>query len=233
MTNLSSVLIAENMAVRHAVSYLFTVVLKTDFDAPSIPIVQDCAVGRFAKADLVIVHFSEQDNDRLQLLREINASDGAPVTIVLESPKAAVCSEAFLAGASDVMCWPGSLYELALRSFLRLGRPLDDAALQSGGRNWELCAFIAERSSLSMAEAQILRILFDNSDEIVSRDDLSLELDGRPWRYGDRKFDVHIAKIRKKFADTFGPSVSVETVRSEGYRFSTKAGDFVQEALIG
>jgi len=39
------------------------------------------------------------------------------------------------------------------------------------------------------------------------------------WVYGDRKFDVHITKIRKKLRDAFGERYVVETVRSAGYSF--------------
>jgi two-component system, OmpR family, response regulator len=72
--------------------------------------------------------------------------------------------------------------------------------------------------------------LFSHDGQIVTRDDLSYAVDARPWRYGDRKFDVHVAKIRKKLLDSFGSQMSVSTVRSSGYCLSTNGADLFNES---
>ncbi|KKN39508.1 hypothetical protein LCGC14_0742560 [marine sediment metagenome] len=66
-----------------------------------------------------------------------------------------------------------------------------------------------------------MRVLYAQDGKIVSRDEMSLAVDARPWRYGDRKFDVHVAKLRKKLSKSFGDGISVSTVRSSGYRLCT------------
>lgn len=95
--------------------------------------------------------------------------------------------------------------------------------------NWDAEAHIAAQAGLTMAEAQVLRVLIRRDAQIVTRDDLSHAVDGRAWRYGDRKFDVHVAKIRRKLHDTFGPQVTVATIRSSGYRLSTNGADLFSE----
>jgi DNA-binding response OmpR family regulator len=87
--------------------------------------------------------------------------------------------------------------------------------------DWTAEAYVADFANLTTAEAQILRILMAKDGRIVTRDELSLALDARPWRHGDRKFDVHMAKIRKKLLATFGSNLTVSTIRSRGYRLST------------
>lgn len=230
MIGMSSILIADSLALRHALSYLFSAVLRTDFQAISTSTPDRQTVERAVEVDLVIVQLNRIDDLRMPFIRELKAEAEKPVVIALQPGGSSVGAEALLAGADDVMIWPGRLHELAVRSFLRLGLPLNDLRLRGGGKSWELGAFMADKARLSGAEAQILRILFDHFGEIVSRDDLSYALDERPWRYGDRKFDVHIAKIRKKLADTFGPDIAVETVRSEGYQFSTSSNDIFERA---
>ena len=135
---------------------------------------------------------------------------------------------AFLAGAHEVVTVPFGLRALALRLRARVGFMDNDdglASLTSKGQ-WEDEAYIAERAGLTSAEAQIAHILISEAGEIVSRDRLSYAIDDRPWDYGDRKFDVHVAKIRKKLDATFGAHIQVKTVRSEGYILSFDADGF-------
>lgn len=231
MIGMSSVLVTDSVALRHALSYLFSAVLRADFQTFVTSTPDSQTVERASASDLVVVQLTETGDRRIPFIRELKRGEEPPVVIALHPSGSSLGAEALLAGADDVMIWPGRLHELALRSFLRLGLSLQDPALVGGGKSWELGAFMADKAGLSAAEAQILRILIDHFGDIVSRDDLSFALDERPWRYGDRKFDVHIAKIRKKLADTFGPDIAVETVRSEGYQFSTASNDIFDQAV--
>ena len=130
--------------------------------------------------------------------------------------------DAFLQGADDVLRVPYTLRELALRLRARIGllgsSENDDLFLDA--THWGDEAYISERAGLTESEAHIVHVLMKHSGKIVSRDALSLEIDGRAWDYGDRKFDVHVAKIRKKLTSTFGDNISVQTVRSAGYILS-------------
>lgn len=160
--------------------------------------------------------------DRPQALRQISAIDRS-FALVIESPGDALTVEnAFLNGADDVLRVPFTLRELALRLRARIGMlessQSEDLFLEES--NWGEEAYIAERAGLTEAEAQILHVLISHSGKIVSRDALSLAIDGRAWDYGDRKFDVHVAKIRKKLTMTFEDHISVQTVRSAGYILS-------------
>ncbi|WP_370228527.1 winged helix-turn-helix domain-containing protein [Cognatishimia sp.] len=161
-------------------------------------------------------------DDRPRALRAV-ASQHQSFVLVIERPGDALTVEnAFLAGADDVLRTPFTLRELALRLRARIGmlESSDSEDLFLEASNWGEEAYIAERAGLTESEAQILHVLISNSGKIVSRDALSLAIDGRAWDYGDRKFDVHVAKIRKKLTSTFGDHISVQTVRSAGYILS-------------
>lgn len=134
---------------------------------------------------------------------------------------------AFLAGADDVAPAPIRLKEFALRMAARLG-PQDSglAACQLDlTADWETEADIALRAGLTEAEARVVSILIGGGGHIVTRDELSLAIDQRPWDYGDRKFDVHVAKIRKKLCKAFGTRITVSTVRALGYRMTIAGSD--------
>ena len=220
-----AVLLADDPALRSALNYLFSVILKYDFEMPDSGMAaRDCLVPD-GRRRLLFVYANDDDPDAIKVIEYAKGLAPPPVVIALQSGTSDFGAQAFLAGVDDVVDWPCSLYELALRLFVRLGLPPKENAALISNANWETEAYISERAGLTTAEAQVMRILFAHDGNIVSRDDLSLAVDGRPWRYGDRKFDVHVAKIRKKLGDAFGGSMSVSTIRSLGYCLSTKGAD--------
>lgn len=134
--------------------------------------------------------------------------------------------EAFLCGADDVIYPNFSHRELALRIRTRLGAR-NDASFDIHPKNsvdWDAVGFVATRAHLTAVETQIASLLLSKSGEIVSRNELSNAIDRRPWSYGDRKFDVHVAKICKKLNSTFGGQIEVRTIRSEGYQLKLTDG---------
>ena len=146
---------------------------------------------------------------------------GFPFVIVLDRGDVSYeTEEAFLAGADDVVQHPFSLKAFALRLRARVGLLASDEGTEilEDSQNWDDGAYIASQAGLTSAEAQIAHILISHSGEIVSRDALSYAIDDRPWDYGDRKFDVHVAKIRKKLTAVFGDHIAVNTVRAAGYQ---------------
>lgn len=148
---------------------------------------------------------------------------GAPFVLVLDRGEFSdEGDEAFFHGADEVIQVPFSLRSLALRLRARIGLLNSDKGLEilRESQNWDSGAYIANHAGLTAAEAQIAHVLISHNGEIVSRDALSQAIDQRPWDYGDRKFDVHVAKIRKKLTVAFGDHVSVNTVRSAGYKLT-------------
>lgn len=96
-------------------------------------------------------------------------------------------------------------------------------ALSLGG----LSLNAAERSSrwcgkefdLTASEFNLLELLLAGSPaRVVSKDELSEKGLGRAREAYDRSVDVHISNIRQKLSALEGCSLSIETVRSIGYR---------------
>lgn len=71
---------------------------------------------------------------------------------------------------------------------------------------------------LTASEFNLLELLLRSPERVVSKDELSEQGLGRPREAYDRSVDVHISNIRQKLSVLPGNTLSIETVRSIGYR---------------
>lgn len=233
-TKISLLLISADEDVRTEVSRMIERVLCCDLAvAGAIEDVQN-EPRQTSLYDLILVQLPENPDATFDAIKEITTAPDGPLVMVLNNAGSESGVLSLLAGAVDVVDWPISINELALRILLRLGKSLDHAHLYRSERLCEIEAIVASSADLTVKEAQILHVLFMNTGEIVSRDALSLEVDARLWRYGDRKFDVHVAKIRKKLVGMFDDAIDLSTIRSSGYQLTVKRdlGELLQIARM-
>lgn len=177
---------------------------------------------------VVLISLAQPDG-AADLIRTARVGPMESLVIFIEpSPGGDLAAEMILAGADDVIREPYTERELAARLWLRAGDglPLNlpgeekrVARLRIDEDNRLTVPDAAEAVQLTPMEAEIMRELIRSGGRIVTRDALSRRIDKCLWVYGDRKFDVHITKIRKKLRDAFGERYVVETVRAAGYSF--------------
>ncbi|WP_176250942.1 winged helix-turn-helix domain-containing protein [Sulfitobacter sp. HGT1] len=227
-------LISADDAVRATVTRMVETVLCCDLDV--VDTIEDIQSQprKTSLHDLILVQLPEVPDATFEAIKEISTMPDGPMVMVLNNTGSETGVLSFLAGAVDVFDWPISINELALRILLRLGKSLDLAHLYRSERLGEIEAIVASNADLTVKESQILHVLFMHTGEIVSRDALSLEVDSRLWRYGDRKFDVHVAKIRKKLVGMFDGAIDLSTIRSSGYQLTVKRdlGELLQIARL-
>lgn len=216
-----ALIVEADLACRMGLQHLFTVILDRSV---RVTAEGDEALGLLRgglRPRLAVIGQCRADDISLPLIGVAKATGACVIALDWRQSRDGAV-KAFLAGADDVAQAPVGLKEFALRMAARLGPEgsgltgckLDLAA------DWETEADIALRAGLTEAEARVVSILLGGSGRIVTRDELSHAIDRRPWDYGDRKFDVHVAKIRKKLSQAFGSRISVSTVRSSGYRMT-------------
>jgi len=70
---------------------------------------------------------------------------------------------------------------------------------------------------LTASEFNLLVVLLQASDRVVTKDELSLKVLGRARASYDRSVDVHVSNLRQKLA-VAAPDIEIETVRGVGYR---------------
>lgn len=222
---MTSVLVSRERTLTKPLSYLFKVVLKHNFEVVEGVKAAHQRLTAPDSAKSIFVHLSGKLGREMDLIKVAKRANPKCVVIALHAGDPKLAVDAFLVGADDVVAWPCNLRELAVRLLVRQGQSIDQKSLPNGKVSWQAEAYIADRAGLTISEAQVMRVLYYHEGEIVSRDYLSLAVDARPWRYGDRKFDVHIAKIRKKLLASFGDKISVSTTRSSGYCLVTEGSE--------
>lgn len=164
-----------------------------------------------------------------EVLRQVRKSSRLPIIMLTAKGDNIDRVIGLEMGADDYMpkpCYPRELVA-RLRAVLRRfdehpEQPTDAGSAQYG----DLLLNPATRSSLwrdqpfdlTASEFNLLELLIRAPDRVVSKDDLSEKGLGRRREAYDRSVDVHISNIRQKLALLPGSGLSIETVRSIGYR---------------
>lgn len=81
-----------------------------------------------------------------------------------------------------------------------------------------VCLWQGEPLELTATEFNMLVLLVRVPEQVVTKDTLSLQGVGRPREAYDRSVDVHICNLRQKLQQKAGEAVTIETVRSIGYK---------------
>jgi len=88
----------------------------------------------------------------------------------------------------------------------------------------ERSAYVSEQSlELTSSEFDLLWILANNPEVILSRETLLSSLRGIEYNGVDRSIDIRIVGLRKKLSDNDTKSVRIITVRGKGYMFAPDA----------
>ena len=140
------------------------------------------------------------------------------------------------AGAVDYVTKPFRLAELLARiaSHLRmreaheLGRRdpaaggrivLDDLSVDVAARRVSLSG---EEISMRPKEFDVLRMLAESADTVVTREQLIEEVWDENWWGSTKTLDVHINSIRRKLGEQAGQPSRITTIRGVGYRFESR-----------
>lgn len=212
-----------------SLKFLFDVVLdQSSIVVGGLPALLDLLESGVT-SDLVVLEGVTDPDELTDVIKRIRKMNSRAVVFILQSePIPGFEAVAFRAGATDVITSVKSLKDFGYRLRTRMddNRLWDNFAMDKA--RWDLLEFFVNRANLTAAESQILQHLFNSDGEIVTRDDLSQAIDSRPWSYGNRKFDVHIANLRKKLREKIGPRVTVRTIRSVGYQLIVKDSETLE-----
>lgn len=164
----------------------------------------------------------------IEALRQIRQFSDVPVIMLTAKGDDVDRVVGLEAGADDYIPKPYFPRELVarLRAVLRRSSPAqpDDAAEELVNGSLRLHpdryrAWLGETElPLTTSELSILELLMRSVDRVVTKDDISREVLGRPHFAYDRSVDVHISNIRQKL-DAAKPGLDlIQTVRGVGYR---------------
>jgi len=184
--------------------------------------------------DAVVLDIMLPGLQGLDVLRQLREFTDTPVLMLTARGEDTDRIVGLELGADDYLPKPCNPRELAarLRAILRRSRA---ASPEPATGNLEVGQTVINPGSrrasyggtdlrLTSAEFNVLQALVSRAGTVVSKETLSRQALGRSLTAYDRSVDVHVSKVRKKFAAAGGDNLIV-SVRGSGYQFRTDAGD--------
>ncbi|ETX01160.1 MAG: hypothetical protein ETSY1_08475 [Candidatus Entotheonella factor] len=183
-------------------------------------------------ADLVLLDLTLPGEDGIELTRQLKASSPIGVIIVSAHSDSEDRVLGLETGADDYVVKPFNFRELLARinSVLRRSGSAGDRPPASGPAPlvavgaWlfdpvkqTLSKTDGSEAELSSGELDLLRILVENANRPLSRDELLEKSVHRDWEPFDRSIDVKIARLRRKIEVNPAKPQVIKTVRSVGY----------------
>ncbi len=180
--------------------------------------------------DLVILDVMMPRMDGFQVCRKLRER-GAIVPVIFLSAKGDIVDKGvgFDAGGDDYMVKPFSTEELAMRiaAHLRRQKRTLDVAHEDVVELGELCVDVRKRKvfkrgaivDMSPKEFDILALLAVNKGDILTREQLTVQIWGEEYAGETLGVAVYIRRIREKIEDNPSKPRYVQTVWREGYRF--------------
>jgi len=169
------------------------------------------------------------DMSGIDVLREVRKKSRLPIIMLTAKGDNIDRVIGLEMGADDYVpkpCYPRELVarlRAVLRRFEEQPEAVDKVAVLSFNEltlspSTRSCAWQGKAFDLTASEFNLLELLLRSPERVVSKDELSEKGLGRPREAYDRSVDVHISNIRQKLGALTDNRLSIETVRSIGYR---------------
>lgn len=179
--------------------------------------------------DAVVLDLALPGISGLEVCRVLRESLGVPILILSVRDAEADKISALTLGADDYLTKPFSSGELIarIRAMLRRadGSTRVPSQVRSGDLEIDLANRIVRRGNevivLTRLEYQLLAVLAENADRVVTLSALSKALWGVDSGYNMRALRVHISNLRSKIEETPSSPQHVVTESGIGYRLAT------------
>ncbi|MBJ6360766.1 response regulator transcription factor [Paenibacillus sp. GCM10012307] len=174
--------------------------------------------------DMVILDIMMPHLDGWELCREIRSFDSnIPLLMVTAKGESAQKVKGFRLGTDDYLTKPFDPIELVMRvkALLKRYQIVSSQNVQLGGIVLDRLNYQVKRGeetlNLPLKEFELLFKLASYPGQTFTREQLITHVWGKNYEGGDRTVDVHIKRLRERFANDT-QHFQIETVRSLGYR---------------
>jgi len=186
------------------------------------------------KYDLCLIEVKLPGMSGLDLAKEIRKSDYVtPLLFMSEKDHDKDMIEAYCSGGDDYIVKPFSSTELSLRIYALLRRnvpktsnPKKPERIYFGKFTFDypnrlLCSPSGE-TNLTKKEAEVLRMLASNVNNVVKREEVLTDVWGENDYFMGRSMDVYIARLRKKLSED--QRVTIVNVHRMGFKLEVSEG---------
>ena len=178
--------------------------------------------------DICVLDIMLPNKDGFAIADEIRKVDSkTPILFLTAKSQTEDLVKGFQLGGNDYIRKPFSMEELIVRveNALRNGR--DNISFDKkenisiGNFNFNIARqvlyFNKEEKKLSYKESELLKLLYQNRDELIDRRDILNLLWGNDNFFNSRNLDVYVTKLRGYLKSD--PAVEILTIKGVGYRF--------------
>jgi DNA-binding response OmpR family regulator len=194
------------------------------------------SVLRNHDVDLLVLDLMLPGEDGLSLLRWLREHHGPPVIIVSARGDEVDRVVGLELGADDYLAKPFGPRELLarVRAVLRrshetLSSTDNTQILSFGPFRLNITNHVMSRDNneipLTFGEFNLLRVLLEHANQVLSRDHLISLLKGYERSPFDRSIDVRVTRLRRKIEPKPESPIYLRTVWGEGYLFTTRGED--------
>lgn len=178
--------------------------------------------------DVCVIDVMMPRKDGLTLVQDIRAIDThTPLIFLTAKSEVQDVLKGFHAGADDYIKKPFSMEELILRIHALLKRTLAPATPPSHQQQIRLGGYVfdyprqelhynGETRRLSQREADLLKMLADNVNNITPRKDMLLSIWGDDSFFNARNMDVYITRMRKYLQQD--ENIQIVNIRGRGFK---------------
>lgn len=186
------------------------------------------AIARFKETnpDVCLLDVMLPGKDGFAIADEIRTlNTQVPIIFLTAKSAAADVVNGFKRGGNDYIRKPFSLEELIVRieNVLKdknsAGTQADEISMGGYGfhKIRQTLSYGGEQRKLSYRESELLKLLYENRDNVVERRDILILLWGSDSFFNGRTLDVYITKLRNYLKQD--PAIEIITIKGIGYRF--------------
>lgn len=184
------------------------------------------------KFDLVILDVMLPKIDGFALAQKLRDKD-KHVPIIFLTAKSLLEDklQGFKLGGDDYITKPFSIDELThkIDVFLKRSKVMSESTVAEDKHIYRISTYTFDfkelklknpqhEHALTIREAELLRMLAINRNQVVRRESILHQVWGEDNYYIGRSLDVFISRLRKMFADD--PAVEIENIRGVGFKFN-------------
>lgn len=175
------------------------------------------------RVQLAIVDIMMPNVDGYELCREIRSYYDIPVLMVTAKGEISDKEKAFAAGTDDYIVKPFEPKEILFRikALLRRFQLVNEEVIHIGNTIINRKSYEVKSNGKSMTiplkEFELLTQLASYPNRIFTREQLIALVWGNDFEGNDRTVDVHIKRLRERFADN-EEDFSIKTIRGLGYK---------------